>query len=101
MSQVSPETVELRLVAVYPDYRNQGIGKSLIEYAAEMASEAGCVEIIAGTGNVDLTGILFLQKSGFEMDSIEKNYYDDPAQAPVHHGLTCLHKVWFLRHLNS
>ena len=101
MTQVTPETIELKNLSVHPDFRAMGVGTSLISYAAEMAREAGCLEIIAGTDNTNAGGIIFLQKLGFEMDSIEKGYY-------THHGkdvmgsfdLRAVHRIWFLRHLD-
>src|SRR5690606_32242999 len=83
LQRVSPETIELKNIGVYPSFRNTGVGKSLIEYAAEMAKDAGCIEIIAGTDNANIVGILFLQKAAFDMDSIEKDYYPRHYPAPL------------------
>lgn len=101
MVQVNPETIELKNISVYPSHRNMGVGSSLIEFAADMATEAGCLEIIAGTDNTNASGMIFLQKLGFDMDSIEKNYYRNYTSSTSPHRLRSLHRVWFLRHLKS
>jgi ribosomal protein S18 acetylase RimI-like enzyme len=101
MTQVTPETIELKNVSVHPDFRAIGVGKSLITFAADMAREAGCMEIIAGIDNSNAAGFIFLQKLGFDLDSIEKGYY-------THHGkvipgsfhLNAVHRIWFLRQLD-
>lgn len=101
VTQVSPETIELKNVSVYPDYRSIGVGRSLIAYAADMALEVGCMEIIAGIDNSNASGFIFLQKLGFDLDSIEKGYYMQEAKAiPGSFNLNAVHRIWFLRHLD-
>ncbi len=101
MTQVTPETIELKNVSVYPKYRQMGVGRSLVSFAADMASEAGCQEIIAGTDNTNAEGIIFLQKLGFGMDSIEKNYYSQYSKViRGSYGLDAKHRIWFLRTLD-
>jgi ribosomal protein S18 acetylase RimI-like enzyme len=100
MTQVTPETIELKNVSVYPEYRQMGVGRSLVSFAADMAAEAGCLEIIAGTDNTNASGIIFLQKLGFDMDSIEKNYYAQHGKTiRGSFSLDAIHRVWFLRPL--
>lgn len=102
MTRVTAETIELKNVGVLPDYRQMGVGRSLVSFAADMASEAGCLEIIAGIDNTNATGMIFLQKLGFNMDSIEKNYYSQHGN--VVRGsfdLDAIHRIWFLRPLDS
>ena len=101
MTQVTPETIELKNVCVYSDFRMMGVGRSLVSFAADMAIEAGCLEIIAGVDNTNAAGMVFLQKLGFGMDSIEKNYYAQHGK--VIRGsfdLDAIHRVWFLRPLD-
>jgi len=100
MTQVTPETIELKNVSVYADYRQMGVGRSLVSFATDMATEAGCLEIIAGTDNTNTAGIIFLQKLGFGMDSIEKNYYTQYGKViRGSYSLDAIHRIWFLRPL--
>lgn len=102
MTQITPETIELKNISVYPDFRNMGVGRSLITFAADMAREAGCQEIIAGTDNTNAPGLIFLQKLGFDMDSIEKGYYTQHGKrVPGLFSLSAEHRVWFLRQLDE
>jgi len=101
MTQVTQETIELKNVSVYPDFRAVGVGRSLISYAADMAREAGCMEIIAGVDNTNVDGFIFLQKLGFNLDSIEKGYYTHYGKAvPGSFNLNAVHRIWFLRQLD-
>jgi ribosomal protein S18 acetylase RimI-like enzyme len=101
VTQVTPETIELKNVSVYPEFRSIGVGTSLISYAADMAREAGCMEIIAGVDNSNTSGFIFLQKLGFDLDSIEKNYYTQNGKIiPGSFNLNAVDRIWFLRHLD-
>jgi ribosomal protein S18 acetylase RimI-like enzyme len=98
MTQVTPETIELKNVSVIPEYRAAGVGRSLISYAADMARDAGCLEIIAGIDNSNAAGFIFLQKLGFDLDSIEKGYYSQHGKVvPGSFNLNAVHRIWFLR----
>lgn len=102
MTQVTPETIELKNISVYPDFRNMGVGRSLISFAADMARDAGCLEIIAGTDNSNAPGLIFLQKLGFDMDSIEKGYYTQHGKIVSGlFSLNAVHRVWFIRQLDE
>jgi len=101
VTQVTPETIELKNVSVYPEFRSIGVGTSLISYAADMAREAGCMEIIAGVDNSNTSGFIFLQKLGFDLDSIEKGYYTQNGKIiPGSFNLNAVDRIWFLRHLD-
>jgi len=101
MTQVTPETIELKNVSVYPEFRAAGVGRSLISYAADMAREAGCLEIIAGVDNSNAAGFIFLQKLGFDLDSIEKGYYSQHGKVVLgSFNLNAVHRIWFLRQLD-
>lgn len=102
MERVSEETLELKNLAVDPSYQRSGIGKGLLEFAIDMAIDAGCHEIIASTDNTNSSGLVFLQKLGFQLDSIEKGYYSRENKPLIgHHHLPCEHKIWFLKTLSS
>jgi ribosomal protein S18 acetylase RimI-like enzyme len=102
MDRVSEETLELKNLAVDPNYQGSGIGRGLLEFAIDMAIDAGCHEIIASTDNTNSSGFIFLQKLGFQLDSIEKGYYSKENKALVgHNNLPCEHKIWFLKTLLS
>jgi len=101
MTQVTPETIELKNVSVFPEFRAAGVGRSLISYAADMARDAGCMEIIAGVDNSNAAGFIFLQKLGFELESIEKGYYSQHGKVvPGSFNLNAVHRIWFLRQLD-
>ncbi len=101
MTQVTPETIELKNVSVFPEFRAAGVGRSLISFAADMARDAGCMEIIAGVDNSNTAGFIFLQKLGFDLDSIEKGYYSQHGKVvPGSYNLNAVHRIWFLRQLD-
>jgi len=60
---------------ILPDFRNQGLGRKLMESLAERAQQAGCRVITCETQNTNLPAIRFYRKLGFEIGAVDLSYY--------------------------
>jgi len=58
-------------------YRNEGVGKHLMEAVAEKAKEAGFRTIVCETQNTNVTAIKVYRKLGFGLEGIDISYYSN------------------------
>ena len=88
------ETCEVMNIAVLAEHRNQGIAKKLLLHAIDSARNRGCRSIEIATGNSGIGQLYLYQKIGFEMVSLELDYfvknYEDPI---IEEGIPCKHQV--------
>lgn len=77
-----PGTVELMNIAVDGDYQGQGFGKQLVEHAIATTKEQDYKIMDVGTASLGIEQLMFYQKCGFRMTSIDHDFfvkhYDDP-----------------------
>jgi len=92
---LSPETVEIKNIAVHEHFQGIGIGKLLLQDAITRAKVEGFKEVLIGTGDVMFMQLYLYQKTGFEMVGIKENYYLQPGYPyPVlEKGLQLKHMV--------
>lgn len=72
---VDETKIELKNIAVAPEWQGKGVGKVLLEKVIETARSLGHKTLEVGTGNSSLRQIGFYQRGGFRMDRIAKNYF--------------------------
>jgi streptothricin acetyltransferase len=58
-------------------HRNSGIGKRLMQAAAEQASRAGLRTIVCETQNTNASAIMVYRKLGFRIEGIDISYYSN------------------------
>jgi len=94
LQHTSDVTCEVMNIAVSAERRNQGIGKKLLLHAIDFARSSGCRSIEIATGNSGIGQLYLYQKVGFEMVSLEIDYfvknYDEPI---VEDGIPCKHQL--------
>jgi ribosomal protein S18 acetylase RimI-like enzyme len=56
-------------------YRGQGIGRQMMEWAAQMAQDAGLRTIVCETQNRNANAIQAYRKLGFQLEGIDISYY--------------------------
>lgn len=77
----SDGTLELKNIAVYPEFQRQGLGKRLIAYIEnEFCHEYR--RLILGTGDSPLT-VPFYEKCGFRRYGVIKNFFIDNYDHPI------------------
>ncbi len=80
---LNKEEVEIKNIAVNPEFQRQGIGKSLLRDAASRAKDMGFRRIIIGTGDVSTKLLRFYHKEGFEVFGVRKGFFVDNSQADL------------------
>ena len=84
---------ELKNIAVASDHQGQGIAKSLISSAKNIAKESGASSLIVGTGNSSLSQIALYQKCGFRLFSIIPDFFADYPEPIFENGIRCIDMV--------
>ncbi|HEM2291000.1 TPA: GNAT family N-acetyltransferase, partial [Listeria monocytogenes] len=81
--------LEIMNIVVSSEYRNQGIGKKLLEKAFDYATHKHFSKIIVKTGNSSIDQLAFYQKNGFRMQHIIPNYFTEnyPNQTIIENGI--------------
>ncbi|MCI8371223.1 MAG: GNAT family N-acetyltransferase [Lachnospiraceae bacterium] len=77
----SDEIIEIKNIAVLPEYRKMGYGKSMITYIINKYKNDYCL-LQVGTGESDLT-VPFYEKCGFTYSHRINNFFIDNYSHPI------------------
>ena len=80
---VSIDTADVMNIAVLPEYRRGGTGRSLLRKLEEIAKRGGCIQVMLEVREGNIPARSLYEAEGYEVISIRKNYYS----RPVEHGL--------------
>lgn len=80
---LTAELVEIKNVAVKPEFQGQGIGSCLINKVVEVATLNGYKSICIGTANSSVGQLYLYQKLGFEITDIRRNYFTNNYADPI------------------
>lgn len=101
LEEVSAISIEIKNIAIDEKYQGKGIGKQLLNFAIYTSQLSNYQEVIIGTGNSSIGQLALYQKVGFEIHSIDKNFfvrnYDEPI---IENGIQCKHKIILRKTLN-
>ena len=87
--------LEIKNIAIEPDYQGKGYGKKLIEFIAK--NYKGMYSILqVGTGDSTAT-IRFYEKCGFTRSHSIKNFFTDNYDHPIYDGGVLLIDMIYLR----
>lgn len=76
--------LELKNIAVEPEFQGRGYGKALVEFLIE--TYKGKYDVLqVGTGESSLT-ILFYEACGFQRHHLVKNFFTDHYDHPIYEG---------------
>ena len=93
-------TLELKNIAVYPQYQRMGLGKELISYI-ENKFAAEYRRLTAGTGDSPLT-VPFYEKCGFRRYGVIRNFFIDNYDHPIFEaGVRLCDMICFVKELSS
>lgn len=73
--EISAEILEIKNLAVLPEYQRKGYGRKLIEFICELYKDKYSV-LQVGTGDSPLT-LPFYEKCGFKKSHVVKNFFTD------------------------
>ncbi|UQS82199.1 GNAT family N-acetyltransferase [Bombilactobacillus folatiphilus] len=68
--KLNQHTLELKNIAVLPEYQKLGIGRKMISFIENFAIKE-TTEFVVGTGDADIQNILFYLRNGFRFDKIK------------------------------
>ena len=71
--------LEIKNLAVAPAMQRRGIGRALVEAAAELARAERRSTLVAATAAADIGNLQFYQRLGFRMRAIERDAFREAA----------------------
>jgi ribosomal protein S18 acetylase RimI-like enzyme len=89
--------VELKAVAVAPEWQRRGVGSRMIARILAELRVAGVQRVIVGTASCGIGQLGFYQKAGFRLWKIERNYFNDERGYPddiTENGIPLRDMVW-------
>ena len=66
---------EIDVLTIHPQYEKDGLEKDLLLHAKETAKEKGLKKVRVTTSNANIEHIEILQKCGYRLTEIDKDYY--------------------------
>lgn len=99
---LTTETVEIKNVAVKPEFQGQGIGSYLIDNVIQVALSNKKRSICIGTANSSIGQLLLYQKLGFEITDIIRHFFTTNYAEPIYeNGIQAKHMLVLTRQLNE
>ncbi|WP_440895578.1 GNAT family N-acetyltransferase [Amphibacillus sp. Q70] len=89
------QIVELKNMALAPEYRNKGLGSFVINEMTDLYKVKGVKKIRVGTANSSIGNIVFYQKNGFRMDEIRRDFFKDYPAPIYENGIRALDMIMF------
>jgi len=77
------EEAHITTFAIHPDYRRQGFGKKLIQYALNLIMNQGCHEVFLEVRVSNFPAQNLYRSLGFSSIGIRKKYYSDGEDAII------------------
>lgn len=94
LSEISPEKLEVKNIAISEVHQGKGYGKNLLMLAKDMALDSGYQKLMIATGNSSIGQLVLYQKMGFEMVEIVKDHFVKNYPEPIYeNGIQCKHQV--------
>ncbi|MCM1002899.1 MAG: GNAT family N-acetyltransferase [Candidatus Gastranaerophilales bacterium] len=90
--------LEIKNIAVKPEYQGRGYGKALVNFIAEKYKEQYSI-LQVGTGDSPLT-IPFYEKCGFNRSHVVRNFFTDNYDHPIYeNGVQLIDMIYLKRML--
>lgn len=68
-------------IAVHPDYRRHGVGRTLLGWLSDRISKMKGKRVFANIRESNLPAHLFFKKCGFKATAVIRNFFTDPTEA--------------------
>lgn len=95
----SETIIELRNIAVEPEFQGKGIGKIALQMISESSRAKSYTQVVVGTANSSIDNIAFYQKAGFRMEKIEKDFFSSYSVPIYENGIRAVDMIIFSRAL--
>jgi GNAT superfamily N-acetyltransferase len=92
-----PGEIELKSLAVVPEERGTGLGRTLVRSAVQRTASEGWWRMVVSTGAADTGNLRFYQRVGFRLLSIDRDAFTPATGYPdpiVIDGIPLLDRVW-------
>ncbi len=97
--QVNGLAGEIMNIAVAVEHQRNGLGRGLLRKLIEVAHEQGVVRLKIATGNSGIGQIALYQQEGFELISLDRDYFLRHYPEPIwENGIQCKHQLIFQKH---
>jgi ribosomal protein S18 acetylase RimI-like enzyme len=95
--------LEIKNMAVDPAMQGRGLGRALVESAAELARAESRSALLVATAGADVGNLRFYQRVGFRIRSIERDVFNQAAgyEALSIGGIAVRDRVWLDRLLSD
>lgn len=93
--EASPQIIELKNIALLPEYRGKGYGKEVISKAIKLYKDKTYKKMMVGTANSSIENIAFYQKIGFRMTHIKRDFFAKYPESIIENGIRALDMIVF------
>ena len=94
LKEMNAQTMEIKNIAVAPEWQGNGIGTRILEYAIDTSRRRGYGTITVGTCDQCDREIAFYRKSGFRISGIRKNFFKENYTVPIfENGIQIVHMI--------
>jgi ribosomal protein S18 acetylase RimI-like enzyme len=104
ITQTTRDTeLEIKNLAVDPALQRRGVGRALVEAAADAARAEGRSRLLVATAAADTGNLQFYQRLGFRMRAIERDWFSTTAGYEAGltvNGIALRDRVWLDRELS-
>jgi GNAT superfamily N-acetyltransferase len=96
--------IEIKNMAVLPQYQGSGVGRALVDVAVETCRAEGWSRLVVATAAADIGNLRFYQRVGFRFATVERdaftpaNGYPDPIMMD---RIPLTDRVWFALRLDA
>lgn len=105
---IDRETVELKNIAVRPEYRQQGLATQMIAFLQDRYAGEGYRQMTVGTGGTGIAGrefyqVGFYRKCGFRDSHVIRNFFTDHYAEPIieENGWQCVDMIYLVCSLDK
>ncbi len=83
LTRTVADEAEILTLAVAPDFRRRGIGRELVEAAAQEASRRGARSFFLEVAEDNLTALALYESADFQAVGLRRAYYARPGSPPA------------------
>jgi GNAT superfamily N-acetyltransferase len=94
--------IEVKSLAVVPEERGTGVGRTLVRAAVQRCTSEGWSRLLVATATADIGNLRFYQRVGFRMLSVERDAFTPATGYPdpiVIDGIPLRDRVWLSQDL--
>lgn len=98
-----PGSLELKSLAVRPEYQRRGVGRALVEAAVQLCRTDGSAVLLVSTAAASVGNLRFYQRCGFRLLSVDRDAFTPESGYPETiwiDGIALRDRVWLSRDIS-